>query len=220
MTNKLLNEIKRFNSINNYKNYLLTEQEQPEVDPTLDAEQPVDGGMEEPTTEVDPTLDPAMDTPQDPMAGGEDPMADETLAEPVDTASTEEIDITDLVNMTKSIKNDMERTNMSNTDNISKMDGVFSKLNDLEGKLAEMGNIISKIDQLGAKIETMKPVTPEERLEMRSLDSYPFSQTPQQFFDVKQNEMRASGKNEYILTKQDVDNYSKNQIAQSFNPNY
>lgn len=204
MTEKLLNEINRFKSINKYNNYLLTEQEQPtEVpDPTLDPTQPTADA----TSEAQPTADATSEVP---------PMADTAT-----TDTTEEIDITDLVNMTKSLKNDVERNNMSNSDSISKMDGVFTKLNDLESKLGEMNNIISKIDQLGAKIETMKPITPEERLEMRSLDSYPFSQTPQQFFDVKQHEMRASGKNEYVLTKQDVDNYSKNQIAQSFNPNY
>jgi hypothetical protein len=205
MTNKILNEIHRFKSINKYNNYLLTEQEVPTEAPdgALEPEAPVDGAVP-PTDASVPPVDGAV-PPTDAMAS---------------TDSTEEIDITDLVNMTKSLKNDVEKTNMVNTDSISKMDSVFTKLNDLESKLGEMNNIISKIDQLGAKIETMKPVTPQERLEMRSLDSYPFSQTPQQFFDVKKNEMRASGKNEYILTKQDVDNYSKNQIAQSFNPNY
>lgn len=204
MTNKILNEIHRFKSINKYNNYLLNEQEVPTEAPdgALEPELPVDGAELPPdaTAPVDASV-----PPTDEMASAD---------------STEEIDITDLVNMTKSLKNDVEKTNMVNSDSISKMDGVFTKLNDLESKLGEMNNIISKIDQLGAKIETMKPVTPQERLEMRSLDSYPFSQTPQQFFDVKKNEMRASGKNEYILTKQDVDNYSKNQIAQSFNPNY
>lgn len=208
MEKKILNEINRFKSISKYNNYLLTEQEALPTDASVDTEAlPADAPVDTTTPPVDDTAIPPTDIPVD------------TEAQPtVDT--TEEIDITDLVNMTKSLKNDVEKTNMTNSDNMSKMDGVFTKLNDLESKLGEMNNIISKIDQLGAKIETMKPITPEERLEMRSLDSYPFSQTPQQFFDVKQNEMRASGKNEYILTKQDVDNYSKNQIAQSFNPNY
>lgn len=208
MEKKILNEINRFKSISKYNNYLLTEQEALPTDASVDTEAlPADAPVDTTTPPVDDTATPPTDIPVD------------TEAQPT-VDSTEEIDITDLVNMTKSLKNDVEKTNMTNSDNMSKMDGVFTKLNDLESKLGEMNNIISKIDQLGAKIETMKPITPEERLEMRSLDSYPFSQTPQQFFDVKQNEMRASGKNEYILTKQDVDNYSKNQIAQSFNPNY
>ena len=196
----------RYRQINKYATKMIMEQEEP-----------LPGGEGE--LPVDPTVPADSAAPVDPIAAPSDPSIG-AVEEPMVDDSTEEIDITDLVNMTKSLKNDVEKTNMVNTDSISKMDGVFTKLNDLESKLGEMNNIIAKIDQLGAKIETMKPVTPQERLEMRSLDSYPFSQTPQQFFDVKKNEMRASGKNEYILTKQDVDNYSKNQIAQSFNPNY
>jgi hypothetical protein len=55
-------------------------------------------------------------------------------------------------------------------------------------------------------------------LELRSLDSYPFNQKPQEFFAQKQGEMQMTGKNEYVLTKDDVDNYSRS-ITQTFNPN-
>ena len=101
---------------------------------------------------------------------------------------------------------------------IQKMDSVFGKLNDLEQKLAQMDSVISKIDELGSKIEQVKPKTPQEKLEMRSLDSYPFNQNPQDFFSQKQNEMQASGKNEYVLTKDEVENYGQAQIMKSFNP--
>ena len=53
---------------------------------------------------------------------------------------------------------------------------------------------------------------------MRSLDSGPFNQKPQQFFNDKQEEMRRSGKNEYVLTKGDVENYGKYDMMKSFNP--
>jgi hypothetical protein len=77
---------------------------------------------------------------------------------------------------------------------------------------------MSKIDQLGVEVAASKPKTEVERLEMRSLDSYPFNEKPQEFFAHKQGEMRASGKNEYILTKDDVENYSPEEIKTSFNP--
>ena len=98
------------------------------------------------------------------------------------------------------------------------MDDVFTKLNDLESKLSEMDQIMSKIDELGHKVEEMKPQTPQEKLEMRSLDSYPFNEKPQEFFAHKMGEMKASGKNEYVLTKDEVQNYSKDEIRKSFNP--
>jgi hypothetical protein len=81
-----------------------------------------------------------------------------------------------------------------------------------------MDSILVKIDQLGNQIQNIKEPTPVEKLEMRSLDSYPFNQKPQEFFANKQSEMRASGKNEYILTKSDVENYSQDEIEKTFNP--
>jgi hypothetical protein len=132
--------------------------------------------------------------------------------------NTEEIDITDLVNMTKSVKKDLEDNKQDNSAVVNKMDDVFTKLTDLEQKLAQMDQVMSKIDQLGVEVAASKPKTEVERLEMRSLDSYPFNEKPQEFFAHKQGEMRASGKNEYILTKDDVENYSPEGIKTSFNP--
>ena len=122
------------------------------------------------------------------------------------------------INMVKSVKKDQEDSSGSNNEVITKMDDVFTKLTDLEQKLAQMDQVMSKIDQLGATVEANKPKTEVERLEMRSLDSYPFNEKPQEFFAHKQGEMRASGKNEYILTKDEVTNYPSDTIKQSFNP--
>jgi hypothetical protein len=120
--------------------------------------------------------------------------------------------------MTKSIKKDLDDKNTENMEVVNKMDSVFTKLNDLEQKLSQMDSVISKIDELGNKVETMKEKTPQEKLELRSLDSYPFNLNPQEFFTQKQTEMQKSGKNEYVLTKQDIDDYSLDTIRNSFNP--
>jgi hypothetical protein len=197
---KLKEELNRYKEINRYGKKLFNEQEEPltpSVDPPLGGDLPVEPA----------SVDPSMDTP---------PMTDTPPI--VDEDNTEEMDITDLVNMTKSIKNDIDANKTDNSQVISKMDDVFSKLTDLEMKLSQMDSVISKIDMLGQKIETIKEPTPQEKLEMRSLDSYPFSQNPQQFFASKEGEMRASGKNEYVLTKNDVSNYSSDMIKKSFNP--
>ena len=78
--------------------------------------------------------------------------------------------------------------------------------------------LLPKIDQIGAEVQQVKPKTPIEKLEMRSLDSYPFNVKPDQFFAEKQQQMKDAGKNEYVLTKNDVENYGKNEIMKSFNP--
>ncbi len=223
---KLLEELNRYNAINRYTQKLVLEQDMgadaaaaavPPADPLAGTPPPADpmaAGADPMAAGADP-----MAAGADPAAGGvppADPMA--AGAEAPATAETEEIDITDLVNMTKSIKNEMDKNKDEGNSVIQKMDSVFGKLNDLEQKLAQMDSVISKIDELGSKIEQVKPKTPQEKLEMRSLDSYPFNQNPQDFFSQKQNEMQASGKNEYVLTKDEVENYGQSQIMKSFNP--
>lgn len=197
---KLLEELNRFKSINrNASN--LNEQELPAPPP------PADPAAALPTA---PEETPAADLSA--------PPADTTLDDSAMGGDTEEVDVTELVNMTKNIKNDIEASKGENSAVLQKMDDAFSKLADLETKLAQMDEVLMKIDELGAKIETIKPATPQEKLEMRSLDSYPFNQKPNDFFSMKQVEMQASGKNEYVLTKNDIQNYSKDEIAKTFNP--
>jgi hypothetical protein len=199
---KLLEEINRFKSINkNAKSlYVISEQEIPAA-----PEAPADDlGAELPAPPTD--------------AAAPDVAPAETLDAPAMEGETEEVDVTDLVNMTKNIKNELEMSKAEQGGVMQQMDAVFSKLDDLEAKLGNMDAVIAKIDQLGAKIDDVKPQTPQEKLEMRSLDSYPFNEKPQEFFAHKQDEMKASGKNEYVLSKSDIENYSKEELSSSFNP--
>ena len=204
----------RYRQINKYASKMIMEQEEPL--PGGEVELPVDPAAA-PADPADPMAAPADPAvPADPMAAPADP-AMGGAEEPAMDDSTEEIDITDLVNMTKSIKNNMDDNKSEQTSVLNKMDDVFSKLTDLEIKLGEMDQVVAKIEQLGIQVQQMKPETPQEKLEMRSLDSYPFNQKPNQFFAQKQGEMMASGKNEYVLTKQDVEDYSPDTIRSSFN---
>ena len=207
---KLLEEVKRFNSINKYGKKMIMEQDAPPADPAAVAPPVPEPGLDAGAPPVDPG---AGAPPVDPGAPAGAPLAPGALPE----SDTQELDITDLVDMTKSIKKDLDSHRQDNTSVINKMDDVFTKLNDLELKLGEMNQVMAKIDELGAKVQQMKPETPVEKLEMRSLDSYPFNQKPKEFFNYKQDEMRKTGKNEYILTKDDVTNYDS-QINKSFNP--
>ena len=204
---KLQEELNRYKAINKYGKTMIMEQDAPPSDPAAIP------------------ADPAAVPPADPALGDEVPPMDPAVPvpstgadAPSETDTTEEIDITDLVNMTKSLKKDVEDNRNEHGDVIGKMDDVFTKLGDLESKLAQMDQVMAKIDELGAKVEASKPKTGVEKLEMRSLDSYPFNEKPQEFFAHKQGEMQASGKNEYVLTKNEVDNYPVDTIKTSFNP--
>lgn len=197
----------RYRSINNYGKKMIMEQEEEPVDPTS-----LPGGADEPEGDApiedipmeDPTAEPAAET------GMEDIPAEEP------TDDVEEIDITDLVTMTQNIKNQLDDKQSETDQVIGKMGDLFSKLDDLEMKLSQMDNVIAKIDNLETKVETMKEPTPQERLEMRSLDSYPFNQKPSEFFSQKELDMKASGKNEYVITKQDVEDYNDKEMRDSF----
>ena len=202
----------RFREINKYSEKFITEQAAPAPPPAAE----------------DPNAAPPIEDPNalPPLpGGGEDlPVDDTSLDAPtaeVDPAAddtTEEIDITDLVNMVKDVKKQMDEPQGDSPQELQKMDDIFSKLGELEGKLGEMDSVLAKIDQLGAQIQDAKPPTPVEKLEMRSLDSYSFNKKPDEFFHEKQDEMKKSGKNEYVLTKGDVENYGKYDMMKSFNP--
>lgn len=221
----LQEELNRFYAINKYTEKLLSEQAPPDpnappVPPPPPPADPAAAGADPtaaPPEGADPAAAPAPEDAPPPEAepegtdlGETDPAADDT---------TEELDITDLVNMTKSIKKQLDDTQGQDTGATQKLDDVFTKLNDLESRLGEMDQVLSKIDQLGAQIQQVKPKTPMEKLEMRSLDSYPFNKKPDEFFQEKQQEMEKTGKNEYVLTKGDVENYGKYDVMKSFNPN-
>lgn len=196
LENKLHEELLRYKSINNY----ITEQEEIPADELPTGDEPEGDAPIDDVPAVEPEGDAPIDAP----------------IEDSPDADVEEIDITDLVNMTQNIKNDLDASKSDNDQVISKMGDLFSKLDDLEGKLSQMDNVIAKIDGLESKVEDMKEPTPQEKLEMRSLDSYPFNQNPSEFFKEKQLDMKNSGKNEYVISKSDIEDYNQKEMRDSF----
>jgi hypothetical protein len=84
-----------------------------------------------------------------------------------------------------------------------------------------MDSIMNKLNSLESKIEKYREKTPEEKLELRSYDSYPFNQKLSQFFDDKKDEMEKTGKNDYVLTPDEVTDINVNDIKTSFqNPGF
>jgi len=190
--NKILEEIKRHNSINKYI------MEQGELPPP-----PADTAAVPPPPEVSPEVPAAPATPETPQPVDieNDPDVEEVGDE------TEELDITDLVDAQKTFSDKQEEY----------FNNLFSQLQNLESKLGEMDNLVNTINNLEVKIEKIRPKTPEEKLELRSLDSGPFNQKLSEFFDDKTDDMEKSGKNEYVLTTDEVEEYSPSEIKGSFN---
>ena len=194
---KIISELKRHNQTNTY----IVEQDatDPLAAPTGTEETPAD----------DTAADLSADEVPEPVDVAADPDVDvvDNSAESVEDTGTEELDITDLVSTQKKVSEKQDEY----------MDVMISKLEDLENKLSAMDSIFDKINSLETKIEKYRTKTPEEKLHLRSLDSYPFNQKLTDFFVDKQDDMDKTGKNEYVLTDEDVENFSPNEIKGTFN---
>jgi hypothetical protein len=207
---KILEELRRYNQINKY----IYEQEALDVPPPADAPpadplagaDPAAGGVTPPPPGGVAPAPPAEPTPIDPET---DPDVEKIGPEgetEEEGEGTEEMDITDLVKSQQNIETKQEEY----------FDNLFSQLENLQSKLGEMDNLVSKIDSLEAKVEKYRPKTAQEKLELRSLDSGPYNQKLSDFFVDKEEEMEKSGKNEYILTTDDVKDFTPSDIKDSF----
>ena len=123
-------------------------------------------------------------------------------------SGTEELDITELVDSQKNIETKQEEY----------FNNLFSQLSDLQSKLSEMDTIMTKLNTLENKIEKYREKTPEEKLELRTYDSYPFNQKLSDFFDDKKIEMEKTGKHDYVLTTDEIEDVNINDIKKSFAP--
>ena len=201
---KILEEIQRYRSINNY----IMEQEA-DLGVDLPPAPGADVAPPAPGADVAPPA-PGADTTPQPIDVETDPdvekIDDEGKSEEGKESGSEELDITELVDAQKNIQTKQD----------DYFENLFNQLNTLEQKLGEMDTIMTKLNSLENKIEKYREKTPQEKLELRSYDSYPFNQKLSQFFDDKQDEMEKTGKNDYVLTSDDVTDINENDIKNSF----
>ena len=202
---KILEELNRYNSINKY----IVEQDElagglppaPEGDVPPAPEDAAAGAppappAPEPTTPVDVESDPDVEK-IDSEGKGEESESDE---------DSEELDITELVTSQKDMGQKQDQY----------FEQLFGHLENLESKLGEMDQLMNKVNSLEEKLEKYRPKTPQEKLELRSLDSGPYNQKLTDFFIDKESDMEKSGKNEYVLTTDDVQNFTPSEIRTSF----
>ena len=211
---KILNELRRYNSINRY----ITEQDAGALPPPPDEgalPPPPDAGAVPPDAGALPPPD-AMGAvpPAAPDAMGGDP-----IAEPIDITSdpdveklddkgkdNNELEITDLVKSQKNVEKKQEEY----------FEQLFGQLTSLEDRLGDMDNIVDKLNSLEAKIEKYRTKSPEEKMELRSLDSGPFNQKLSTYFQDNEEKFEKQGKDEYILTQDDVEDYTPSDVKKSF----
>jgi hypothetical protein len=161
----------------------------------------------------------AQDPMDDPMGGdmGADPMEDPMGEEPADDGDTIDID-----GLTKAEDKLNVKQNHIGRD-LSKVDNRISTLIDtINNLLTKVDSNNSEIESLKAEFEKRNP-TQTEKLNLRSLDSYPFNVKPNEYWadKAKQGGYEAYADNdepttkEYVITNDDVDNPSDD-IANTF----
>lgn len=197
---KILKEIQRHHRINTY----ITEQAAGNIVPGLEA--PAEPNADtEAAPAAAPTgtpekIDLATDTEVQ-KVGDEGASTEET--------GTEELDVTELVSAQKNIENKQEEY----------FDNLFGYLQNLETKLSDMDNLVNKLNDIEAKLEKFRPKSAEEKLELRTIDSGPFNKKLSDFFDDKKEDWEKSGKHEYILTSDEVEDISPAEIKKTFGLN-
>ena len=167
----------------------------------------------------DPNAMPPMDGGADPNAmGADDPMAEQPIdEEPSDDGSTINID-----GLTKAQEKLNVKQNHIGRD-LSKVDGrIMTLIDTLKGLQDKLDTNNSELESLKAEFEKRNP-TQTEKLNLRSLDSYPFNVKPTDYWaeKAKQGGYEAYADNdepttkEYVITNDDVDNPTDD-IADTF----
>lgn len=229
LENILSEELKRFNQIGTYVNGLneqfiglgtsntsLLEQDPPDdelEDPTGDE------AVEDPNAGALADLEGGDDLEVADDAGGDDTedIGGDLDLEGDTADNTEELEVTDIVNMTKETgekTDELETTISKQSENLN---SLINKLDDLESKLNNMDKIISAVDNLEDKFEKYRPQTPVEKLELRYLDSGPFNQSPKDYWEEKSDKLKKQkDKHEYVLNGEEVSDYNEGDIKNSW----
>lgn len=165
------------------------------------------GGAPDPNAAPAEPATPDQNTPPAP-APAPDPSATPDAAAPddmdMDMGDTggDEVD----VDVTELVQGSEEATHAANAANV-KTSKLLKKFNELERRVAQMDTLSTKIDDLGKEIARRNP-TPVEKLEMRSMDSFPYNIKLSDYFKEAEPNENSNGVKkapEYILKKGDVD---------------
>jgi len=221
-------ESKRFMQISEYSFYGVNEAE--------DEESELDDELKDLEAELPPAddVEKPQEEPMDDMGDEEEPMddmGDEEGAfgeeEPMDDMGGDEVevDVTDLVNTS----NELKASSEENSTKMAELIDNFNKLASQVNSMTQMGKKIDSLDNelktISAEIEKRNP-TPTEKIEMRSLDSFPYNIKLSDFWSDNADKVTTVGSSksdmgeekpkEYVLTKADVDDFSEPDIRDSF----
>lgn len=162
----------------------------------------------------DEPLDDSEDTEgfgDDEVGFGDEDSVEEPEMESMDDSV--ELDVTELVKGSEEAKASADSANQ-------KIDQLMGMIDNLENQVTSMSSISTKIDSLESELEKRAP-TPNEKLEMISMDSAPFNMRLGDFwkdqegqYDVMSSEKKET---EYVLDKKEIEkDYSDDKLKDSF----
>lgn len=188
-------------------------------------EDPMMGGKDQEAMGGDMPQDPSMGGEQDPMAGGQDPMmgGDPMMDDPSMEGEDEEvIDVDDLTKAQEKMnsKVNVVGRNLGDVDN--KIEALMQSLSNMEQMI---NNNNAEIAAFKQEFEKRNP-TQTEKLNLRSLDSYPFNVNPKEYWEEKgidpnsnysaEADNDKSTTQEFVITNNDVDNFDDKVVEDSF----
>ena len=159
------------------------------------------------------------DAGADPMAGGMPPESDPMEEEEPE----EEDDVIDVQDLTDAQEEVNDKVNSVGRD----LGRVDSRIDKLLGAIETLQGMFDKNNQeiadLKKEFEKRNP-TQTEKLNLRSLDSYPFKIRPTDFWNDKAEQGRYDAyadnreptTNEYVITNNDVDDFTEREIEDTF----
>jgi hypothetical protein len=204
--------VERQNQILGYK-YIITE------DNPFDQE----GNQQQPGTQPEPPQQPQeqlppANEPQPEVSGNEISFDGEQ------PDGAKEVDVTDLVKGQEEVNKKVDSFTQQFT-------GLVDSLNTLQDKLSQIDNLVNKVNSLETNIKEMNP-SQEEKLEMISLDSYPYNITLKDYWGDKTDkvtpvqtkttavdlEQTDEPQKTFQLTQDEIDDYNPKEIEKTFLP--
>lgn len=221
----LKEELNRFRLLNEYDFYQ-EKKEMPEYKDLLGEDdapedlEPADDAVDNAANDVADDLGVDANADGGEETGGDIPEPDAAPAEtpdvepaPAPESDATEVDVTSLVKGSEEAKHAADVASHNS-------ELLMQQLQNLEKQVGNMSQLSAKIDGLEQEIIKRNP-TPVEKLEMRSLSSYPYSQKLTDYWADKEGVYDVMDKDkkpeEYVLKQEDVDaDYSDANMKKSF----
>jgi len=144
--------------------------------------------------------------------------ADEIESEESDV---EEIDVTQIINKSDEAKDMAKQAVSAAQKNSEYLETLSQRFDTIANSINKLDNILAKVAKIESDIKT-----PEEKLELRSLSSYPFNMKLTDYWDDKAensnykvtsgDEVKDGETKTYTIKLDDVKNYSSEDIKSSF----